>query len=219
MKKKKIKEIINQLLEKKIVSIISDAGTPLISDPGKILINECVKNNINIYPIPGPSAVTTALSISGFSDNYHFCGFLPEKKGETIKMFQSLANINCSIVFFVSPRKLKKYIPIIMDLFEDRELLICREMTKIHEEYLRLNVKSLLNIKLVEKGELTVVISEQKNTEKKLKILEETFKKKINYLIRKKMTIKNIIEKINEENNVPKKLIYNYYLGVKNEKK
>ena len=184
--RKKMKEIIDHLLEKKIVSIISDAGTPLISDPGKILINECIKNNIDIYPVPGPSAVTTALSISGFSDNYYFCGFLPPKIGEIKKMFKSLLSINCSIVFFVSPKKIKKYVPILIEFFEEREILICREMTKIHEEYLRLEVKSLLNLKLVEKGELTIVISEKKNSEKKLKILKESFKKRINDLIKKK---------------------------------
>ena len=136
------------------------------------MINECEKNNINIYPIPGPSAVTTALSVSGFSDNFYFCGFLPDKSGETIKMFQNLSNINCSIIFFISPKKIKKYIPILMKFFEDRDLLICREMTKIHEEYLRIKVKSLMDIKLVEKGELTVVISEKKKFRKKVKSAE-----------------------------------------------
>ena len=77
---KKLDEVIKVLENKKIVSLISDAGTPAVSDPGRILINECLKKNISVLPIPGPSAVTTAISISGFSDRYIFCGFLPEKK-------------------------------------------------------------------------------------------------------------------------------------------
>ena len=83
--REKLYEIIEILKSDKIVSLISDAGTPAISDPGRILIQECVKKNINIYPIPGASAVSSAISISGFSDKYFFIGFLPEKKGELIR--------------------------------------------------------------------------------------------------------------------------------------
>ena len=92
---------ILEILEKnKIVSIISDAGTPAISDPGRVLINKCVEKNINIYSIPGPSAVSAAVSVSGFSDKYLFCGFLPDKKTELNKLFNSVSNINYSIVFY-----------------------------------------------------------------------------------------------------------------------
>ena len=95
-------DFILDLLEKnKIISIISDAGTPTISDPGRILINKCIEKKINIYPIPGPSAVSTAVSVSGFSDRYLFCGFLPEKKNEINNLFKSISNINYSIVFFI----------------------------------------------------------------------------------------------------------------------
>ena len=77
--KKNIKNVLNLLKENKIISVISDAGTPTISDPGSILINECIKNKIDIFPVPGPSAATTSISASGFSNNFFFCGFLPEK--------------------------------------------------------------------------------------------------------------------------------------------
>ena len=83
--KKNIEKIIEILKSNEIVSLISDAGTPTISDPGKIIINECIKKKINIYPIPGPSAVTAALSVSGFSEKYFFYGFFPEKKKRFIK--------------------------------------------------------------------------------------------------------------------------------------
>ena len=97
-------------MNNKIVSIVSDAGTPAISDPGRILIKECVKNGIDIFPIPGPSAVSTAISISGFSDNFYFCGFLPEKQNQVKKLFKDLSLLNGSIVFFISPNKLDKRI-------------------------------------------------------------------------------------------------------------
>jgi 16S rRNA (cytidine1402-2'-O)-methyltransferase len=180
------------------------------------LVNECKKKNIDIYPIPGPSAVNAAVSISGFSDKYFFCGFLPEKKIELKKLFNSISNINCSIVFFVSPKKISKIINNLKDYFIDREILICREITKYHEEYLRTSVKNLSEINISTKGEITVVISENNKLEIRLKELEESDKKKIKILI-KKMTIKDIIKKINNEKKIPKKLIYNYCINLKND--
>ncbi len=214
--KKNLKMILGLLENKKIISLISDAGTPAISDPGRILINECKKKNIDIYPIPGPSAVNAAVSISGFSDKYFFCGFLPEKKSELKKLFNSISNINCSIVFFVSPKKISKIIKNLKDYFIDREILICREITKYHEEYLRTSVKNLSEINILTKGEITVVISENNKLKIRLKELEESDKKKIKILI-KKMTIKDIIKKINNEKKIPKKLIYNYCINLKND--
>ena len=214
--KKNLKMILELLENKKIISLISDAGTPAISDPGRILVNECKKKNIDIYPIPGPSAVNAAVSISGFSDKYFFCGFLPEKKIELKKLFNSISNINCSIVFFVSPKKISKIINNLKDYFIDREILICREITKYYEEYLRTSVKNLSEINISTKGEITVVISENNKLEVRLKELEESDKKKIKILI-KKMTIKDIIKKINNEKKIPKKLIYNYCINLKND--
>ena len=97
---KNLNKVIEILHSKTIVSIISDAGTPSISDPGKILVNECIKNNIDVYPIPGPAAVSTAISISGFSEKYYFYGFFPQKNKDIKEDFKILSNLNCSIVFF-----------------------------------------------------------------------------------------------------------------------
>jgi len=210
---------ILEILEKnKIVSIISDAGTPAISDPGRVLINKCVEKNINIYSIPGPSAVSAAVSVSGFSDRYLFCGFLPDKKTELNKLFNSVSNINYSIVFFISPKKIKKIIDLIKKYFFNRNILICREITKFHEEYIRSSVKNLSEISFLTKGEITVVISEDNNLKKNFNKLEESDKKKIGNMI-KKMTIKNIVNEINKEKKFPKKIIYDYCLKLKNENK
>ena len=214
--KKNIKKILELLENNKIISLISDAGTPALSDPGRILINECIKNDIKVYPIPGPSAVTAAVSVSGFSDKYFFCGFLPQKKKELIKLFSSISKMNCSIVFFVSPNKINNIIDDLKNYFIDRNILICREISKYYEEYLRSTIKNLSNIEISSKGEITVVISENNNLEIRLKEIEESDKKKIRSLI-KKMTIKDIIKKINKEKNIPKKLIYNYCINLKNE--
>ena len=212
--KKNLKTVIELLESGKIISIISDAGTPTISDPGRILVSECVKKKINIYPIPGPSAVNAAISISGFSDKYYFCGFLPEKKSEINKLFDFASKLDCSFVFFISPKKIQKIIEGLKINFIDRKILICREITKFHEEYIRCNVKELSDITFLKKGEITVVISEKEKLN--FNQLEESDKKEIKKLI-KKMTIKDIIKKISDNKKISKKLIYSYCIGLKNE--
>jgi len=210
-------DFILELLENnKIISIVSDAGTPAISDPGRLLINKCIEKNINIFSVPGPSAVSAAVAVSGFSDKYLFCGFLPEKKNELNKLFNSISNINYSIVFFISPKKINKNVDLIKKYFFNRNILICREITKFHEEYVRISVKNLSEISISTKGEVTVVLSEDNNIEKKLNKLEESDKKKIRKLL-KKMTIKNIINEINKDKKISKKIIYDYFLKLKNE--
>tara|TARA_B100001540_G_scaffold2189_1_gene2062 strand:- start:4801 stop:5661 length:861 start_codon:yes stop_codon:yes gene_type:complete len=216
--KKKLSFILKLLENDKIISMISDAGTPAISDPGRILINKCIEKNINIFPIPGSSAVSAAISVSGFSDKYFFCGFLPEKKNQIIKLFSSLSKINCSIVFFISPKKINKIIEILKKYFFERKILICREISKYHEEYIRDSIKNLSKIPIFTKGEVTIVISEDENLEKKLTDLEESDKIKVKYLL-KKMTIKNIVNEINKEKKISKKIIYDYCLKLKNENK
>jgi len=213
---KNVNFILELLVNNKIISIISDAGTPAISDPGRILINKCIEKNINVYSVPGPSAVSAAISVSGFSDKYLFCGFLPDKKTELNKLFNSVSNINYSIVFFISPKKINKIVELIKKYFFNRNILICREITKFHEEYIRSSVKNLSEISISTKGEITVVISEDNNIEKKLNKLEESDKKKIKKLL-KKMTIKNIIDEINKDKKISKKIIYEYCLKLKNE--
>ncbi len=214
--KKNTQSVLNLLKENRIVSVISDAGTPTISDPGGILIKECIKNKIDIFPVPGPSAPTAAFSISGFSNNFFFCGFLPEKKLHIDQLFQKTSVLNCSIIFFISPKKLKKVISLIKKYFIDRDFLITREMTKLHEEYVRDKVKNLNNINISQKGEMTIVISDNSNLQNRLQVIEESVKKKITKLL-KKMSIKDITLKISKENNISKKIVYDYCLKKKNE--
>ena len=211
--KKNLNKIIGILNSGKIVSLISDAGTPTISDPGTILINECLKNNISIFPVPGPSAVSTAVSVSGFSQKYFFYGFLPKKMKDLKNDLKNLSNINCSIVFFVSPNKINNSIEYFKTFFSGRKILICREMTKFFEEYTRTDVDKLKNFEKIPKGELTIVISENTNN---LVTLNEKDKKKIKRII-KTSTVKDIVELITKEKKISKKEVYNYCLSIKNE--
>ena len=214
---KKNISIVKKLIgSKKIISIVSDAGTPALSDPGRIIINECIKEKYNIFPVPGPSAITSAVSISGFSDKYYFCGFLPDKKGSIENLFDEISKYNCTIVFFISPKKINKLKALITKYFSQRDIVICREMTKLFEDYVRVKVNNLENIKILEKGEITVVISQKYYTQNSLQTIEESVKKKIEKLI-KIMSIKDVVSKISLENNIQKKVIYNYCLKKKNE--
>ncbi len=215
--KKNTSKIIELLKLNSIVSLISDAGTPSVSDPGAILVNECVDNNINVFPIPGPSAVSSAVSISGFSEKFFFYGFFPEKNMDVKEDLKILSNLNTSIVFFISPRKFNKSIKIIKEYFFGRRILVCREMTKFYEEYVRTEVDKLEEFEKEPKGELTLVISEGSNVKKNSQKLEESDKKSI-YKMINKLTIKDITDLISRNNNISKKEIYNYCLKLKNEK-
>ena len=215
--KKNLSKIINILKSDCVVSLISDAGTPSVSDPGAILINECVINNINIFPISGASAVSTAVSISGFNEKYFFYGFFPEKNMQLKEDLGKLANLNSCIVFFISPRKFNKSIRDIKHYFSGRKILICREMTKFYEQYIRTDVDELEPFKPDPKGELTIVISESLKEKNSSIILKESDKSNIQKMI-KKLSIKDITDLISQNSNVPKKEIYNYCLKLKNEK-
>jgi len=215
--KKNLPKIMDILKSDCIVSLISDAGTPSISDPGSMLVNECLVNKIDVFPIPGPSAVSSAVSISGFSEKYFFYGFFPEKNNKLKEDFEKLSNLDSCVVFFISPRKFNKSIKDIKLYFSGRKILICREMTKYYEEYIRTDIDNLEPFKSDPKGELTIIISE-KSKEKNLSIiLNESDKKNIKMLV-KKLSIKDITDIISQNSNVPKKKIYNYCLKLKNEK-
>jgi len=213
--KKNLSKIIKLLGDGAIISLISDAGTPSISDPGAILIKECVKKNINITPVPGPSAVSTAMSISGFSEKFFFYGFFPEKKKEISEVLTKLSNLDSSIVFFISSKKFNKTIPIIKNYFHGRKLLICREMSKFYEEFIRLEINEMKPFDKDLRGELTIIISE-KNEKKTSQNLSESDKRTIKRMI-KKFSTKEIINFINQNNKISKKIIYDFCLKLKNE--
>jgi 16S rRNA (cytidine1402-2'-O)-methyltransferase len=196
------------------VSLISDAGTPTISDPGMILINKCIKENLNVCPIPGPSAVTSAVSVSGFSDQYLFYGFLTKKKNELNNVLKSLHNLDYSIVFFIPSPKINFYISQFKKYFFDRKIVIAREMTKIHEEFIRGKVESIKSLSENFKGELTVVLSEKIKEKNIKREISESVKIEINKMI-KKYSHKDVVEFISKKENLPKKLIYNFCLKLK----
>jgi len=214
--KKNISKIINFLKSGKIISMISDAGTPSISDPGAILINSCIDENIAIFPIPGPSAVSTAISVSGFSDKFLFYGFFPEKKNQLSNELKRLSEFKHSLVFFVSFKKINKIIPELKKYFSGRKIIFCREMTKLYEEFIRDNVDDLKPFEKELKGECTLIISEKKDEKIYSHKLSESDKILINKIINK-CSIREITEILNYGKKTSKKEIYNYCLKLKNE--
>ena len=214
---KNLSKIIELLKSGEIVSLISDAGTPSISDPGAILVNECIKKNIKIIPIPGPSAVSTAVSISGFSEKFFFYGFLPDKKQNLLNELKKLSQFNSSLVFFISPKKINKIIPHLKNNFMGRKIVFCREISKLYEEFVRNDIDDLKPFIKEPKGELTVVISEKKIDKNSSQVLSESDKSIINKMI-DIFSVKEITNFINQNRDISKKEIYNYCLKLKNEK-
>ena len=213
--KKKITSIIEYINQGKILSLISDAGTPLLSDPGRLLVNQCIKYKIKVVPIPGVSSITTAMSISGFRDQFLFYGFLPKTENELEKVLSSLCQNLFSQIFFIPALKVNFYLKYFKKYFSGRKLLIAKELTKIHEVFFRENIDEIKLFKNPMKGELTVIISEK---DSKIIVLdkEKIVNKAKKYL--KKYSLKDTVDLILVSEKVNKKEIYKLCLEVKNEK-
>ncbi len=209
--------IIDLIKKNKIVTLISDAGTPAISDPGIVLINKCIKENLSVYPIPGPSAVTAAISVSGFTDQYLFYGFLPKKLNELEKVLRNLYDLNYSIIFFISASKFNFYISHFKKYFSGRDILVAKEMTKIHEEFIRGKVESIKNIPENLKGELTIVLSKKKEAINIKKEINESVKIEIKKML-KKYSHKDVVDFFTKREKLSKKIIYNFCLELKKNK-
>ena len=207
-------QVINYIKEGKIISLISDAGTPAISDPGSIVINSCFREGVNICPIPGPSAVTSAVSVSGFSDQYIFYGFLTKKEKELESILSNLSSLKYSIVFFIPALKINFYLSKFKRYFSHRKILIAKEMTKIHEKFFRGDLSSIKKLPEDLKGELTVILSEE-NKEKSVKReIDESVKMEIRRMLQK-YSLKDVVEFIRKRDNLPKKKIYELCLKMK----
>ena len=212
--KKITDKVIHDIKNEKVVSLISDAGTPTISDPGLVLVKRCFLENLNIYPIPGASAVTSAMSICGFSDQYLFYGFLSKKENELNRVLTNLSKINYTIVFFIPGVKINFYISKFKKFFFDRQIFIAKEMTKIYENFIRDKVESIGIQAEKQKGEFTVVLSEKIIDKKSKKEIAESVKIEIKKMINK-YSHKDVVEFISKKEDLSKKMIYNFCLSLK----
>ena len=210
--KHELEKVIKHINEGKILSLISDAGTPSISDPGRLLINMCIENEIQIIPIPGASSVTATMSVSGFKDQFLFYGFLPKTEKELEKILSFLCQIQFAQIFFIPAIKINFYLKKFKEYFAGRKLLIARELTKIHESFYRNDVDKINMFKTPLKGELTVVISEKNIKDKLFK--ENEIKKKAKLYL-KTYSLKDVVELIFKLEGVNKKKIYQICLDIK----
>ena len=213
---KESKRIIEYLNEGKILSLISDAGTPTLSDPGLLLIKKCVEQNIKVYPVPGPSAITAAVSISGFDDKFLFYGFLPKTENELIKTINRLKDLDFSLVFFIPGIKINFYLNFFKEYFVARDILIAREISKIHETFYREKISKIMPFKTTLKGELTIVLSKIYNNNKSVSDTE-IIKQANKYL--DKYSVKDVVELISKKEKISKKKIYDICLKIKNDEK
>jgi len=214
--KKELRNIIKYLNEGKILSLISDAGTPSLSDPGRVLIQECIEQNINIVPIPGVSSITTSMSVSGFKDQFLFYGFLPKTEKDLDKVLSSLSKLYFSQIFFIPAVKINFYLKKFKKFFSSRKILIAKELTKLHETFYREDVDKINLFKTPLKGELSVVISDEKI---KKKVLDENNIVKKARLYLKKYSLKDVVELLFESERINKKRIYQICLKIKNDEK
>jgi len=220
---KKASYLVEILKNGQDIALVSDAGMPGISDPGYVLIDLALKNNIKLIPVPGVSALITALVVSGLpTDKFVFEGFLPRKIKERKKYFRSIENEERTIIFYETPHRLKKALKDMLEILGDRKVVIARELTKLYEEIIRGKLSQVLTeISTKEvKGEITLIVQggikkkENSSTDFLIKecIIEEYLKKLKNQGYSNKEIIKITQEKLN----IPKNLIYKKLLEMKN---
>ena len=204
--KKNCDEIFNDIRNGKSISLISDAGTPLISDPGEFLIKSARNLGIQVIPIPGPSATIAAISVSGFDTKFYFYCFLSKKNNERDKELEILSKINSSIVLYLPARDLKKYLNQFLLFFKDKQIFIAREITKLHETYLSGTADELIKIISKDdfKGEITLVI-DNKLVDSAVSNID--LKNEIKLLLNK-MSSKDIAEYLAVKFKMSKKIIY-----------
>jgi len=157
-----VDQILNLLKEGKDLALVSDSGTPLISDPGFKLVSEIHAQGGKVVTIPGPSAVTAALSIAGLpTDKFVFLGFLPKKTSQIEKVLNTYSNLDATLVIYESPFRVRKLLEAVHNVLGNRCTTICRELTKVHEEVITGNVADLKEAPFKEKGEFVVLVAKE----------------------------------------------------------
>ena len=223
---KKAPHLVGILKNGQDIALVSDAGMPGISDPGFVLVNLALKNNIKIIPVPGVSALITALVVSGLpTDKFVFEGFLPRKIKERKRYFKSIENEERTIIFYETPQRLKRALKDMLEIWGDRKIVIARELTKMYEEIIRGKLSQVLTeIRTKEiKGEITLIvqggIKKKGNDTIDFLIKECIIEKYLNKLKKQGYSNKDIIKIAQERLNIPKNLIYKKLLEIKNSEK
>lgn len=212
----KTEELINKLLEGKNIALVSDAGTPVISDPGGEIVKKAIENNIKVIPIPGACALITALIASGIdAKEFTFIGFLPMNKKNRKEKLEEIEKENRTTILYEAPHKLLTTLQDLKNIVQNRKIVLAKELTKIHETYITGTATELLEIMKEPKGEYVIIIEGSKKTQNEIQIeilnklsLEEHYK----YYENKMLNKKDIIKQIAKDRNVNKNEIYKKFI-------
>jgi 16S rRNA (cytidine1402-2'-O)-methyltransferase len=212
----KTEELINKLLDGKNIALVSDAGTPVISDPGEEVVKVALENNIKVTPIPGPCALITALIASGIdAKEFTFLGFLPLNKKNRSEKLEQIEKQENTIILYEAPHKLIQTLEELEKILGERKIVLARELTKIHEEYITGTARDIINNVQNPKGEYVIIIEKNNKTEKqeiKEKLNELSLQEHYNYYQKQGMEKKEIIKQIAKDRNVNKNEIYKQFI-------
>ena len=208
--------LLEKLLNGTNIALVSDAGTPGISDPGEEIVKEAIKENIEIIPIPGACAFVNALIASGMNTKeFSFIGFLSSNKKEKKEKLEELKYDTKTLIFYESPHRLENTLKIMQEILGDRKIVLARELTKVHEEFIRGTLSTVIEQIVDIKGEFVVLLEGNSTSKQQKQILdlnklslEEHYK----YYEKKGMDKKNIVKQIAKDRNVSKNEIYQYFL-------
>jgi hypothetical protein len=212
----KTEVLLNLLKEGKNIGLITDAGTPGISDPGEEIVKEAIKNNIEVIPIPGACALINALITSGLNTKeFSFYGFLPLDKKLRKEKMDDIKKQNKTIIFYEAPHRLEKTLKELKEIFGNINIVVAKELTKIHETFYRGTIEEVLEKMGEIKGEFIVMFEVHSKTEKELEIEElskKTIEEQYTYYEKQGLSKKDIIKTIAKNNNVPKDVIYKQFI-------
>lgn len=217
----KSKTLLSLINEGKNIAVISDAGTPSISDPGYRIVDLCIENEIDVVSIPGPSSVISALTSSGLpTDKFFFTGFLPRSKGKLTELMSKISEYPATIILFDSPKRVVRNLGYILEILGNRKAAICREMTKLHEEIIRGNISDIIKIlrdRESVRGEITIIIEGKRDVtnNKSINNSKEIYNR-LQSLKKLNLSMKDSVKVVNEEFDVPKNSIYDTALTIWN---
>lgn len=201
-------KIIQILKSGKNIGYVTDRGTPLISDPGNVIVDESIKENITVIALPGPNALLPAINMSGLSnERFLFYGFLNSKSSLAKKELIDLKDIKQTIIFYESPHRITGTLSQILDVFGNRNIAIVREISKLHEEVIRDNIENILKISDTLKGEMVIIV--EGNT--KEETLEINYTEEINKLLTQGYSKRDAIREIADKYNISKNKLYNEF--------
>ena len=208
----KTEVLIKELINGKDIALVSDAGTPWICDPVVEIIKECIEQNIEVIPIPGACAMINALICSGISTKeFIFIGFLPLNKKLRKEKLEEIQKANKTLILYEAPHKLESTLKDLSTILEDRKIVLAREITKIHEEFIRGDIEFLIEKSKEIKGEIVLII-EANNKKEANKLLDLSLEEHYKYYENQGLEKKEIIKKIAKDRNVNKNEIYKNFI-------